>query len=133
MTTETHPPGTLRATRPDGTHWIITPHDLMYSTVTMFATHFWASDTEGWQPVNDDDPSTVPPAITSVAPTPIPLPAEAAPDPETTPVVFVRVVDPDDPRHGQTGRQAGISRNLTIVRFEDGSLVEYRTEQLEWS
>lgn len=34
-------PGTLKYTREDGEEVIASPHDIMYSTVSMSATHYW--------------------------------------------------------------------------------------------
>lgn len=55
---ENWPAGTLRYRRDDGSFSICSPHDALYSTVTMCATEWWDGGSNSWQPilaVEDDE------------------------------------------------------------------------------
>lgn len=52
---ESHPAGTLRYRDADGVWQMASPHDLMFSTVTMCATHFWRDGQ--WHEIHDDSTS----------------------------------------------------------------------------
>ena len=46
-------PGAVRYQDADGNWHCANPRDLLFSTVTMLATHFWTGD--DWQPIWSDD------------------------------------------------------------------------------
>ena len=48
----TYPPGTLRYVRDDGEEVITSPHEALYSTATMAATHYW--DGARWVEIFDE-------------------------------------------------------------------------------
>lgn len=48
-------PGTLKYVREDGEEVIASPHDLMYSTVSMSATHVWNEEARNWRSIFGED------------------------------------------------------------------------------
>lgn len=46
--------GTLRARREDGTWAKANPHDSLYSTVTMVATHYYDAKNKSWRQILED-------------------------------------------------------------------------------
>lgn len=52
---ELHPAGTLRYRREDGSEVICSPHDPMYSTVTMLAQWYWDPSAGRWCDISCED------------------------------------------------------------------------------
>lgn len=51
---ESHPAGTVRHMKDDGTWIVCEPHHPLYSTATMFAAEVWDADLAAWRKIFDD-------------------------------------------------------------------------------
>lgn len=48
-------PGAMRYKTEEGEWMCANPGDLMFSTVTMFATEYWKGSDAGWTPIFEED------------------------------------------------------------------------------
>ena len=126
-----YPTGTLRARRPDGTYMIASPHDMMYSTVTMLATDYWKDGS--WHPIYPDDVDTevrtddLPTAAEVFVEPEQTVPAEPAPERKR-----VRVIYDQSPYHMQEGVVLTYIRGTPFVEFPSGNSAVIPSEQLTW-
>ncbi len=44
--------GCLKVQKPDGSFYVVWPHDSLYSTATMAATHYWSETLRTWLPTD---------------------------------------------------------------------------------
>lgn len=54
MTDDSHPAGTLRYRKDDGSWVLARPNSPLYSMVSFLATEYWDEESKAWKPIYDE-------------------------------------------------------------------------------